>query len=105
MKKVELDKIDIHAIKRLILEIGSPIIPLTLIFEGLSFKGVTGIEWGILAGAVSALATELDYKVQKIGRSIILIKHTLDSTPKKGTSVNPGEERIPHGNPDSRGVL
>jgi len=91
VKRVELDKIDIHAIKRLIVEIGSPIIPLTLIFEGLGFKGVTGIEWGILAGAVSALATELDYKVQKIGRSIILIKHTLDSTSKKDTQGNHDE--------------
>jgi hypothetical protein len=83
LKKVELDKLDIHAIKDLILEIGSPIIPLTLIFEGLGFKGVTGIEWGILAGAISALAAELGYKVQKMGRSIILIKHALDSTSKK----------------------
>ena len=105
MKRVELDKIDIHAIKRLIVEIGSPIIPLTLIFEGLGFKGVTGIEWGILAGAVSALATELDYKVQKIGRSIILIKHTLDSTPKKVAQGNLDEERTPRGNPDFYGAL
>ena len=105
MGKVKLDRIDIHAIKRLIVEVGSPIIPLTLIFEGLGFKGVTGIEWGILAGAVSALATELDYKVQKIGRSIILIKHTLDSTPKKDTSGNLDEERIPHGKPDSQSAL
>ena len=44
MGKVELGKIDIHAIKRLIVEVGSPIIPLTLIFEGLGFQGVTGIE-------------------------------------------------------------
>jgi hypothetical protein len=105
VKKVELDKIDIHAIKRLIVEIGSPIIPLTLIFEGLGFQGVTGIEWGILAGAVSALATELGYRVQKMGRSIILIKHTLDSAPKKDTPGNLDEERIAHGNPDSQGAL
>jgi hypothetical protein len=74
VKKVELDKIDAGSIKKLLIEIGSPIIPLTLIFEGLGFKGVTGIEWGILAGAVSALAVELGYKVEKVGRSIILIQ-------------------------------
>jgi len=101
MGKVELDKIDIHAIKRLIVEVGSPIIPLTLIFEGLGFQGVTGIGWGILAGAVSALATELGYKVQKMGRSVMLVKRTLDLTPKKDTSESLDEERIPNGNPDS----
>jgi len=78
VKKVELDKIDTDAIKKLIIEIGSPIIPLTLIFQGLGFAGVTGIEWGILAGAISALATELGYKVEKLGRSIVLIQHKND---------------------------
>ena len=74
VKKVELNKIDANLIKKLLIELGSPIIPLTLIFEGLGFKGVTGIDWGILAGAVSALAIELGYKVEKVGRSIILIQ-------------------------------
>ena len=74
VKKVGLDKIDPGSIKKLLIELGSPIIPLTLIFEGLGFKGVTGIDWGILAGAVSALAIELGYKVEKVGRSIILIQ-------------------------------
>jgi hypothetical protein len=74
VKKVELNKIDANLIKKLLIEIGSPIIPLTLIFEGLGFKGVTGIDWGILAGAVSAIAIELGYKVEKVGRSIILIQ-------------------------------
>jgi hypothetical protein len=81
VKKVELDKIDTHSIKKLLIEIGSPIIPLTLIFEGLGFGGVTGIEWGILAGAITALATELGYKVEKVGRSIVLIK------PRENTSL------------------
>ena len=74
MKKVELSKIDANSIKKLLIEIGSPIIPLTLIFESLGFKGVTGIDWGILAGAVSALAIDLGYRVEKIGRSIMLIQ-------------------------------
>ncbi len=74
VKKVELDKIDAGSIKKLLIELGSPIIPLTLVFESLGFKGVTGIDWGILAGAVSALAIELGYRVEKVGRSIILIQ-------------------------------
>jgi len=80
IRKVELDKIDTHSIRDLLMKIGSPIIPLTLIFDGLGFKGVTGIEWGILAGAVCALAIELGYKVEKVGRSIILIQRKEDST-------------------------
>jgi hypothetical protein len=75
LKKVELNKIDANSIKKLLIEIGSPIIPLTLIFESLGFNGVTGIDWEILAGAVSALAIELGYKVEKVGRSIVLIRH------------------------------
>ena len=83
IKKVELNKIDTQSIKNLFMDIGSPIIPLTLIFEGLGFKGVTGIEWGILAGAVCALAIELGYKVEKVGRSIILIQRKEDLTQSK----------------------
>ena len=83
VKKVELDKIDTHAIKKLLIEIGSPIIPLTLIFEGLGFQGATGIEWGILAGAISALAIELGYKVERVGRSIVLIQRKEDLTQSK----------------------
>jgi hypothetical protein len=74
VKKVGLDKIDPGSIKKLLIELGSPIIPLTLVFESLGFKGVTGIDWGILAGAVSALAIDLGYRVEKIGRSIMLIQ-------------------------------
>ena len=83
MKKVELDKIDTGSIKKLIIKIGSPIIPLTLIFEDLGFRGVTGIEWGMLAGAVSALAIELGYKVERVGRSIVLIQRKEDLTQSK----------------------
>jgi hypothetical protein len=74
LKKVELSRIDTNSIKRLLIEIGSPIIPLTLVFEALGFNGVTGIDWGILAGAVSALAIELGYKVERVGRSIVLVQ-------------------------------
>jgi hypothetical protein len=84
VKKVDLDKIDTDAIKKRIIEIGSPIIPLTMIFQALGFVGVTGIEWGILAGAISALATELGYKVERLGRSIVLIRHKKDLSESEG---------------------
>ena len=85
MKKVELDKIDARSIKDLLIRVGSPIIPLALIFESLGFGGITGIEWGILAGAVCAIAVELGYKVERLGRSIVLIKRKKVLTPKDTT--------------------
>jgi len=77
--KVRLENIDTRRIRKLLVELGSPVIPLTLLFEALGFRGVTGIEWGILAGAISALATEMGYEVQKLGRSVVLVRHTKDS--------------------------
>ena len=70
--KVNLEKIDSNSIKKVLIEMGSPIIPLSLIFQALGFGGVTGLQWGILAGAISVLAIELGYKVEKVGRSIVL---------------------------------
>lgn len=89
MKKVELSRIDTNSIKRLLIEIGSPIIPLTLIFEALGFNGVTGIDWGILAGAVSALAIELGYKVERVGRSIVLVQRKENLTKIKSATESP----------------
>jgi hypothetical protein len=84
MKKVELDRIDTYSIKKFLIEIGSPIIPLTLVFEALGFNGVTGLDWGILAGAISALAIELGYKVERVGRSIVLVQRKKDLAKGKG---------------------
>lgn len=89
MKKVELSRIDTNSIKRLLVEIGSPIIPLTLVFEALGFSGVTGIDWGILAGAVSALAIELGYKVERFGRSVVLIQRKENLTKSKSATESP----------------
>jgi hypothetical protein len=89
LKKVELNKIDTKSIKKLLIEIGSPIIPLTLIFEALGFNGVTGLDWGILAGAVSAMAIELGYKVERIGRSIILVQRRENLIRKDDSTENP----------------
>lgn len=89
MKKVELSRIDTNSIKRLLIEIGSPIIPLTLVFEALGFNGVTGIDWGILAGAVSALAIELGYKVERVGRSIVLVQRKENLIKSKSVTESP----------------
>lgn len=89
MKKVELSGIDTNSIKRLLMEIGSPIIPLTLVFRALGFSGVTGIDWGILAGAVSALAIELGYKVERVGRSIVLVQRKENLTKSKSATESP----------------
>ena len=71
---VDLKEEHISAIKRIITELGSPIIPLTLVFEGLGYQGTTGLEWGIITGIISAVAVELGYGVQKVSRSIVLVK-------------------------------
>jgi hypothetical protein len=89
LKKVELSRIDTNSIKRLLIEIGSPIIPLTLVFEALGFSGVTGIDWGILAGAVSALAIELGYKVERVSRSIVLVQREENLTKSKSATESP----------------
>lgn len=86
---MELSRIDTNSIKRLLIEIGSPIIPLTLVFEALGFSGVTGIDWGILAGAVSALAIELGYKVERVGRSIVLVQRKENLTKSKSATESP----------------
>jgi hypothetical protein len=84
MKKVELDRIDTYSIKKFLTEIKSPIIPLTLVFKALGFNGVTGLDWGILAGAISALAIELGYKVERVGRSIVFVQPKKNLVKGKG---------------------
>ena len=74
LRIVDLDEEHINTIRRVITEIGGPVIPLTLVFEGLGYTGVTGLEWGIITGIISAVAVELGYRIQKISRSIILVK-------------------------------
>jgi hypothetical protein len=71
---MDLDEKQIDTIKKIITEIGSPIIPLTLVFESIGYAGVTGLEWGIITGVISAVAVELGYRVQKLSRSIVLVK-------------------------------
>jgi hypothetical protein len=89
MTKVELNRIDTYSIKKFLTEIRSPIIPLTLVFEAIGFKGVTGLDWGILAGAISALAIELGYKIERVGRSIVLIQRKKNLVKAKDEQKTP----------------
>jgi hypothetical protein len=83
LKLKDLTKTDIDNIKRVIMEIGGTMIPLSLIFSNLGFQGITGVEWGVLSGAISTVGIEMGYQVQKIGRSIFLIKKRHDEEVKK----------------------
>jgi len=74
IKLVDLKKTDIDNIKRVITEVGGTMIPLALIFQELGFQGVTGVEWGILSGAISTVGMEMGYQLERIGRSIFLIR-------------------------------
>lgn len=85
--RIDLTKIDeetIERIKRAITEIGRPIIPLTQIFEYLGFSSIRGLAWGILAGAVSAIAVGMGYEVQRRGRSIFLVKRGYEVVQRVG---------------------
>jgi hypothetical protein len=77
LRKIDLTKIDkktIEEIKRIIIEFSAPIIPFVALFQALGFGGITGIDYATLSGLITACAVELGYKVEKIGRFIILRK-------------------------------
>jgi hypothetical protein len=78
----DLKKTDIDNIKRVIVEIGGTMIPLTLIFSNLGFQGVTGVEWGLLSGTISTVGIEMGYQVQRIGRLMFLVKKRHDKEVK-----------------------
>ena len=61
-------------------------IPMSLLFEGLGFTGVVGVEWGIAVGAIGAVAIELGYELDKFGKQIVLKKS--DTNHQKDGSDN-----------------
>ncbi|MCJ7631863.1 hypothetical protein MUP77_05635 [Candidatus Bathyarchaeota archaeon] len=93
MKKVDLEKIDVSTIRNLLIRIGSPAIPLTLIFEKLGFEGITGIQWGILAGAVCTIAIELGYRIDRTSRSIILVQKIKSANKRTSARVKASSAR------------
>jgi hypothetical protein len=61
-------------LKKLLLETGTAMIPLTVIFESLGFPGLTGLGWGVVSGAVAATAIQLGWELQQIAGRWFLIK-------------------------------
>jgi hypothetical protein len=74
MSKIIVDKNLNKRIKRILVEFGSPIIPMSVVFEYLGFSGITGIFYGILLGAVSMVAIELGYELVKLGTIWVIKK-------------------------------
>jgi hypothetical protein len=74
MSKIVIDKNLNKRIKRVLVEFGSPIVPMSVVFEYLGFSGITGIFYGILLGAVSMVAVELGYELVKLGTIWVIKK-------------------------------
>jgi hypothetical protein len=74
-------------VKRIIIEAGAPMIPMSVLFEQLGYTGTTGIYWGILVGVISAIAVELGYEITKFGSQVVLKKDS-----KQGTNRHEGDE-------------
>ena len=78
-KKPQLDIAIVNRIKRILIEAGAPMIPMSLLFEQLGYTGITGIYWGILMGVISGLAIEMGYEITKFGSQIVLTKKDTNS--------------------------
>jgi hypothetical protein len=79
--KPQVDKELVVRIKRILIEAGAPMIPMSLLFEGLGYTGIVGVGWGVLVGVISAIAVEMGYEIDKFGKQIV-IKKSEDTKPK-----------------------
>ena len=79
--KPEVDEELLKRIRRVIIEAGAPMIPMSLLFEGLGYTGIMGVAWGILVGVISAIAIEMGYEIDKFGKQIVIKKP--DTNPQK----------------------
>ena len=80
----------VKRVKRIIIEAGAPMIPMSLLFEGLGYTGIMGVAWGVLVGVISAVAIEMGYEIDKFGKQIVLKKTGTNS--QKGSS-DKGEKK------------
>lgn len=78
-------------VKRIIIEAGAPMIPMSLLFEGLGYTGIMGVAWGILVGVISAVAIEMGYEIDKFGKQIVLKKS--DTNSQEGSSDKKQENK------------
>jgi hypothetical protein len=72
--KPEVNEELIKRIKRILLEAGAPMIPMSLLFEALGYTGIMGVAWGVLVGVISVIAVETGYEISKFGNQIVLKK-------------------------------
>jgi len=89
-KKPIIDKALVTNVKRILLEVGVPMIPMSVLFEQLGYTGLQGIYLGILSGVISGLAVELGFEVSKFGSQIVLKKTETNS---QNGSSDKGEEK------------
>jgi hypothetical protein len=74
--KPEINKVLVNRIKRILLEVGAPMIPMSVLFAELGYTGLQGIYYTILAGVIEGLAIELGFEITKFGSQIVLKKDT-----------------------------
>jgi len=72
--KPEVNEELVKRIRRIIIEAGAPMIPMSLLFEGLGYTGIMGVAWGVLVGVISAIAVEMGYEIEKFGKQIVIKK-------------------------------
>jgi hypothetical protein len=81
--KPEVDEELLKRIRRVIIEAGAPMIPMSLLFEGLGFTGIAGVGWGILVGVILAIAIEMGYEIDKFGKQIVIKKPDTNTSNKE----------------------
>lgn len=81
MAGVRIDPQVVARVKRILLEFGSPIIPISAVFQVLGYTGVNGVEWGLLVGSITTVAIEAGYEVVKLGPIFVIKKPNREVKP------------------------
>jgi hypothetical protein len=93
-KKPEINKALVNRVKRLLVEVSAPMIPMCVLFEELGYTGLQGIYYAILAGVIEGLAIELGFEITKFGSQIVLKKDSKsDTNQQKVGSDNKKQEK------------
>ena len=66
----------VKRIKRILIEMSAPMIPMSLLFEELGYTGLQGVYWAMLVGVISGIAIELGFEITKFGSQIVVKKDT-----------------------------
>jgi hypothetical protein len=81
---LDVDEQFIKMVKHVIKSFGTPVIPFTSIFEALGFSGLTGNSHTLLSAVIAVCAVEMGFRVEKLGRSLVLVLK------KEGGNINSG---------------